>query len=431
MATDDRGITSISAGDSVPGKVERLMSESGGHVDSPLVEIDYGRMHRERVARAQGSLKRRGIGAVLVFNPLNVRYVSYPGIAIVTTLYYTYRWALIPAEGKVILWEPLFPGQEPGRQADSAPDYFTGEIRPAHGFSYFLYGPGGHENARLLATEVVDVLAERGLTGERIGIDRLDGIAVAELTAAGVEVCDGQVPLDFARSIKTVDELALLRENARTTAVGLGVLQERLVPGVTENQLWGSFMGSVLSDGAEYSGTRMLSSGQRTNPWMQEATNRVVQRGELVGLDTDLCGRFGYMTDVSRTYLCGDKPTDDQRRLYQDAYEFVYGNIPDMRVGASIAELGEKLKARCPEEYFEQRYVLLAHGVGVCDEYPSIKWADHYEGELEASMVLSVEAYCGRVGGRDGVKLEEQIILGGQGPEIITSCANHDERLLS
>ncbi len=251
------------------------------------------------------------------------------------------------------------------------------------------------------------------------------------MTAAGVEICDGQVALDFARSIKTVDELAILRQNALTTAVGLNVLQQQLVPGVTENQLWGSMMGSVLSNGADYSGTRMLSSGQRTNPWLQEATDRVVELGELVALDTDLCGWFGYMTDVSRTYLCGDKPSDDQRRLYQDAYEFVHGNIPDMQVGASFAELGEKLKGRCPAKYYDQRYVLLAHGVGVCDEYPSIKWENHYEGELEAGMVVSVEAYCGLVGGREGVKLEEQLIVTDDGPEIITTCANHDQRLLA
>jgi Xaa-Pro dipeptidase len=394
-----------------------------------LSEVDYGRMHRERVARAQASLKKAGLAAVLVSNPVNVRYVSYPSIANVTMLYYTYRWALIPAEGKVILWEPQFPGQD--THTHGAPDYFTGEIRPAHSFSYFLFGPVGLQNANALAAELVDELAQRGLTGEKLGIDRFDGGVVAALTVAGIELCDGQTPLGFARAVKTSDELTLMRANARTTAVGLEVLQQQLVPGVTENELWGSMMGSVLSHGAEYSGTRMLSSGQRTNPWLQEATDRVVQRGEIVSLDTDLCGWYGYMTDVSRTYLCGDKPTDDQRRLYQDAYDFVHGNIPDMRVGASLAELGEKLKTRCPEQYYAQRYVLLAHGVGVCDEYPSIKWSDHYDGELEAGMVVSVEAYCGLVGGPDGVKLEEQLILTEDGPEVITACANHDERLLS
>jgi Xaa-Pro dipeptidase len=407
------------------------------------VAVDYGRMHRERVARAQQTLREQGIAAVLAVDPLNVRYVSFPGLAIVGSFHMTSRWALIPADGKVILWDSFFVGADPdkvfGGGADDGklderpsgiPDYFTGDVRQAHDFTYFLSGPAAPEGARAFAAEIVNVLAERGLKGEKIGIDRMDGLGFAALTAAGIEICDGQIPLERARTVKTVDELTLLRDNAKTTAVGLDVLQERLVPGVTENQLWGSFMGSVLSNGAEWSETRMLCSGQRTNPWMQEATDRIVQDGEVVGIDTDLSGRYGYNTDVSRTYLCGDKPTDEQRRLYHDAYAFVHGNIPDMQVGASYAELSGRLKARFPAEYYKQRYPLLAHGVGVCDEYPAIKWDSQDDGELEVGMVISVEAYCGRVGGREGVKVEEQLIITDDGPEIITACANHDQRLV-
>lgn len=108
--------------------------------------------------------------AVIVANPTNVRYVSYPGIAVVTMLYCTFRWAFIPAEGKMILWEPQFPGQDSATQTNSVPDYFTGEIRAAHHPSYYLFGPAGRQNAQDLAAEFVDVLAERGLTGEKIGL---------------------------------------------------------------------------------------------------------------------------------------------------------------------------------------------------------------------------------------------------------------------
>jgi hypothetical protein len=45
-------------------------------------------------------------------------------------------------------------------------------------------------------------------------------------------------------------------------------------------------------------------------------------------------------------------------------------------------------------------------------------------------MSLSVEAYVGAVGGSNGVKLEEQIIVTGGAPEII-SHASHDERLMA
>jgi Xaa-Pro aminopeptidase len=208
-------------------------------------------------------------------------------------------------------------------------------------------------------------------------------------------------------------------------------MRARIRPGVTENELWGGYMGEVLAAGAEYSETRLLSSGPRTNPWMQEASDRVVEEGDLVGMDTDLVGRDGYLTDYSRTYLCGDStPTGEQRHLYRMAYEFVHGAIDEIRPGASFRDLGERLARRMPKDFHPQRYPFIAHGSGLADEWPAIKFDDHHDGEVQAGMSLSVEAYVGPVGGRCGVKLEEQIIVTDGAADII-SGASHDERLLA
>jgi Xaa-Pro aminopeptidase len=62
------------------------------------------------------------------------------------------------------------------------------------------------------------------------------------------------------------------------------------------------------------------------------------------------------------------------------------------------------------------RYGVLAHGVGLCDEYPSVRYpedveAHGYGGCFEVGMTLWFEAYIGAVGGHDGVKLEEQVLI--------------------
>jgi Xaa-Pro dipeptidase len=164
---------------------------------------------------------------------------------------------------------------------------------------------------------------------------------------------------------------------------------------------------------------------------MQEATDRVVHDGELVGFDTDLVGERGYLMDISRTYLCGDRPaTDEQRRLFQIAYAYVHDSLPEFRPGASFEELGRKLGPRLPDEFHALRYPFIAHGTGMVDEYPCVKFDNHHEGELEVGMVMSVEAYVGAVAGSEGVKLEEQVIIGDDGPEIISE-APYDERLLA
>jgi Xaa-Pro dipeptidase len=55
---------------------------------------------------------------------------------------------------------------------------------------------------------------------------------------------------------------------------------------MTENDVWSSFTSHAFVHGGEYVECRLLSSGPRTNPWFQEATNRVIERGDLVSFDT-------------------------------------------------------------------------------------------------------------------------------------------------
>jgi Xaa-Pro aminopeptidase len=75
-------------------------------------------------------------------------------------------------------------------------------------------------------------------------------------------------------------------------------------PGMSENQLWAVLHQAVIENDGDYVETRLLSSGPRTNPWMQEASPRIIEPSDLVGLDTDVVGPFGYYADFSRTFFC-------------------------------------------------------------------------------------------------------------------------------
>jgi Xaa-Pro aminopeptidase len=381
-------------------------------------------MHRERLERARRGLRKHGLAVALLFDPMNVRYVAYPGMSPVFNLHFSARWALVPVESRPVIWEyDCF-------VVNGAPPYWDGEVRAAPDWQFFGSGLNTERDSRAFAAEIGDVLRERGLSGERIGVDRLEAAGYVALAAAGIGIVDAQPAIEEARAVKTEDELAILRRNGLVADDAIREMLTVLRPGVTENELWGTYIGYALSHGAEWCETRLLSSGPRINPWMQEATHRVVEEGDLVGLDTDLVGEDGYLTDISRTYLCGDAPpSDEQRRLYRIAYDYVYENMPEFRAGASFEELGLKMAPRLPDEFQALRYPFIAHGSGMVDEYPAVKFGHHHPGELEAGMVMSVEAYVGAVGARDGVKLEEQIIVTEGEPELI-SFAPFDERLL-
>jgi Xaa-Pro dipeptidase len=383
--------------------------------------VDERAIRRYALASARGQLRRSDLAAALLFDPLNVRYITGTASCVVFMFHSPERFVLVPVESEPVLWE-------------YAPAFgllgWTGELRVAPGWHPFGSGSLAHEHARAFAEEMVSVLDERGIRGERVGVDRLDAAGHAALLATGIRVADAQLPLEVARSIKCKPEVDALRESARVCDAAIDRLREALEPGVTENGLWGAFMGRGIELGAEYAEARLLASGPRTNPWFQEASARVVEEGDLVAFDTDLVGPRGYLTDVSRTYLCGEeRPSDEQRRLYAAAYEFVHEALPFFRPGASFEELGSTLSKRFPKEFHSRRYPFIAHGVGLADEYPAVLFDRHHPGVVEENMVLSIEAYVGAEDGGEGVKLEEQILVTAEGFELF-SQAPYEERLV-
>ncbi|MEX0758208.1 MAG: M24 family metallopeptidase, partial [Tistlia sp.] len=236
-----------------------------------------------------------------------------------------------------------------------------------------------------------------------------------------------------ARKIKTPQEVLAVRAAVDGCETAIGRMAAALAPGITEQALWSHLHQANIELGGEWIETRLLTSGPRTNPWYQECSGRVIEAGDIVAFDTDLIGLHGYSADLSRTWVAGERPAGDaQRRLYAAAFEQVTRNIPLFRPGVSFGEIAARAQ-RPPERYRGLPGAALAHGIGLCNEYPLIvdpsAWeAGGVEGRVEAGMVFCVEAFAGEPGGREGVKLEQQILVTETGPELLS--ARLDETLL-
>ncbi|MDA0358291.1 MAG: Xaa-Pro peptidase family protein [Proteobacteria bacterium] len=389
---------------------------------------DLHALRSYRLSRLQAQIRQHDSAGLLLFDPLNIRYASDCTNMQLWIAHNPARAVFVPPEGKMILWD--FHNCE----HLSAHLPLIGELRGGASFFYFETGDHTARAAKDFATQIVDVMAHHAGTNKRLAVDRIEHVGYAALTDLGVEVLEGQVLTEHARSIKNDNELNAMRCAIHACERAVDEMYEIMRPGLSETELWAALHAGNIKRGGEWIETRILASGPRTNPWFQECGPRIMQTGDLMAFDTDLVGTYGYCCDISRTWIVGDAvPTDRQKHLYQIAYDHVMSNIGLIEAGMSFADM-TRIAHRLPEAFRPLRYGVLAHGVGLCDEYPSVRYpedveAHGYGGNFEVGMTLCVEAYVGAVGGVDGVKLEEQVLVTDRGAVPLSTYRYEDQFL--
>lgn len=388
--------------------------------------VDLNRMRQMRLAKVQEAMAAQDIGALLLTDIINIRYVTGVSVMPLWTATNLAHYVFVPVEGSPVIFEfsdALFRAEE-----------FWPDVRPAYYWQTRFAGHLAGERSGEWAAKIKDVMKERGLAHAKLGIDTLDFHGFSALQKQGLTLTDADDPLQAARVIKTMDEIELLRLAATVGESALYDLQQAIRPGITENELLATFWHRMLVHGGEWCFTRLITSGHKTNPWYQEAGSKMVRPGDLVAIDTDMIGPEGYVCDVSRTFLCGDKPTANQKEAYRVAYDFVKAVIELCKPGMSYAELAANIP-KIPDAYKAQRYSVILHGIGTDDEPPAIPFPDKLlvpipEGELKENMVVSVEFYAGKVGAQDGVKLEDEVWVSKDGP-VVLSHYPYEEKLLA
>ncbi len=372
-----------------------------------------------RLQRIRDELAKRDMAAALVWDPLSIRYATDTTNMQLWCTHNSTRACLVLTDGPVVLFD--YPSAL--HLSDHLP--LVDETRPAKTFFYFASGDRGPEFAERFTDEVEDLLRQHGGGNRRVAADKMETHGVRAFERRGIAVEDGQAVMEHARSVKSAEEIKAMRCAIHACETGMARMQEALEPGMTENDLWAILHAENIRRGGEWIETRLLASGPRTNPWFQECGPRVIGEGDIVAFDTDLVGPYGYCCDISRTWICGDaRPTNEQRYLYQLAKEHIDANRSLLRAGLSFREFSEK-SHRLPDEFLALRYGVVAHGVGLCDEYPSVNYPDHmdesgYDGHFEAGMCICVEAYVGAEGGSCGIKLEDQVLVTENGSEPLS-----------
>jgi Xaa-Pro aminopeptidase len=141
------------------------------------------------------------------------------------------RYALIFADGPAVMFE--FKGC--AHLCEGLPG--IDEIRPSVAWIHLVAGDKSNRALDLWADEITELLRTHGGGNTRLVVDRLDPVAVAALATRRVAVLDGAPLIDHARSIKSADEIELMRWTIRVAEAGMARIHEHSLPGATEREL--------------------------------------------------------------------------------------------------------------------------------------------------------------------------------------------------
>ena len=388
--------------------------------------IDEAAVRRYRLDRVRSLAGREDVAAVLLIDPVNIRYANGSRNMQVWTMHNFCRYALVLTAGPSVMFElptgmHLLEGLET-----------IDEVRTAWSTDYFVTGYRAAEIAANWASEIGDLVRQHGGGNRRLAVDRLDVDTAAALAGAGLELTDGKKVMEHARAIKSLEEIRALRFSLSTCDAAMRELRERATPGMTEQEALSVLLAGSVRRGGEYPETRLMTSGPRTNPWFQETGDRAMADGDFLSFDTDLVGPMGFYNDISRSWIVGDaRPTDGQRRLYAVSRAQLETNIALLVPGMSFLEYASRAY-RLPEEYLANRYADVGHGCGLGVEYPFLWYPEDekygaYDGVFAENMVVCIESYVGAVGGREGVKLEQPVWLSPDGPVVLSDYPLEDD----
>ncbi|MFK7938430.1 MAG: dimethylsulfonioproprionate lyase DddP [Roseovarius sp.] len=386
---------------------------------------DLQAMRRYRWERLTQHIVDRGYAGLLMFDPLNIRYATDSTNMQLWNTHNPFRALLLCADGYMVIWDyknsPFLSTFNPlVREQRSGADLF-----------YFDRGDKVDVAADVFANEVRILLEQHAPGNKRLAVDKIMLHGLRALEAQGFDIMEGEEVTEKSRSVKGRDEILAMRcanDACQKSVKAMEDFARENVPrgGVSEDDIWAVLHAENIKRGGEWIETRLLASGQRTNPWFQECGPRITQNNEIISFDTDLVGSYGICIDISRSWWIGDqKPPSEMVYAMQHSVEHIQQNMEMLKPGITIPELTANCH-RLDDKYQVQKYGCLMHGVGLCDEWPLVAYPDQavpgsFDYALEPGMVLCVEALVGEVGGAFSIKLEDQVLITDDGYENLTT----------
>ena len=152
-----------------------------------------------------------------------------------------------------------------------------------------------------------------------------------------LEVCNGAPMVYHLRTIKTPEEIALIRRAGDVTIQALERMMRSAKPGEYEYQWQADYEHFVARNGMRNAFTTIAASGRNATMLHYHDNNCITNSGDLLLLDLGAeCGY--YSSDVSRTIPIGGKFTDRQKELFTIVRDAMELSKDKMRPGVALRE---------------------------------------------------------------------------------------------
>jgi len=381
--------------------------------------VNPDRLRAYRLERAKAALAASDLGAVLVFDHNNIRYLTSTHIGEWARDKMT-RFALLTRGGEPHLWDF---GSAAKHHRLYCPWLKPENVR---GGMIGLRGAVAPESGlpEAAAREIRDILAAEGVADMPIGVDIIEPPMYAALAGCGLAIRDGQQTMLDARQQKSIDEITLLNTACAMVDGVYHMISEELKPGIRENELVAKATKMLYDLGSDDVEAINAVSGERCSPHPHVFSDRIIRPGDQAYFDI-IQSFVGYRTCYYRTFAVG-RATDPQRDAYKRAREWIDASIELMKPGNTTDQVA-KVWPKATEFGFDNEMecfgLQFGHGVGLgLHERPIISRLNSIDHpvELLEGMVIALETYCPATDGVSAARIEEEVVITAEGPQVIT-----------
>ncbi|MFL2836719.1 MAG: M24 family metallopeptidase [Alphaproteobacteria bacterium] len=381
--------------------------------------VDFQRLRKYRLSRAKNALKNSGLGALILFDVNNIRYITGTKIG-EWERDKLCRFALLAGDEEPFVWDFGSAAVHHQLNCDwldpnrclAGMTGMRGTVPPSVGLM------------KSHAEEIMSYIKKAGVADMPIGLDIAETAMFFELQNAGMNIVDGQQVMLDAREIKNIDEITLLNQAATMVDGVYHMIYEELKPGVRENDIVALSNQMLYEMGSDDVEAINAISGERCSPHPHNFTDRMFRPGDQAFFDI-LQSYQGYRTCYYRTFNVGTA-TSEQNDAYIQCREWLDKAIELIKPGVStdtVAKAWPKAEEFGFDSEMQAFGLQFGHGLGLAlHERPIISRLVSLENpmEIKTGMVFALETYCPAKDGVSAARIEEEVVVTDKGCKVIS-----------